>query len=160
MRRMKPVPTETYPITEYDKFSDGINLHITGALFDKIWKSPHSITLRIFTTLAGTYDFSGVVEIKMMPGKVEPGSTEKYSYFGTADLSAGKTFEVTGYMPKSNHNKIMYLTLACYPDVKDYPESFVGYLNTYEGMGYSLNDFINISIEPVSESNMTMAFEI
>ena len=160
MRRMKPVPTETYPITEYNNVGDAIDLHITGALLDKIWKSPHSITLRIFTSLAGTTDFSGVIEIKMMPGKVEPGSVEKYSYFGTANLSAGNVFEVRGYVSKSNDIKIMYLTLSRYPETYTYPASFESYLNTYKEMGYSLSDFINISIEPVSESNMTMAFEV
>ena len=81
MRRMKPDPLETYPITEYQNVGDGIDLIIRGPLVNKMSDSPHALILRMCAQLAGIKDYAGAIEFKMIPGKVAKGNQEKYSYF-------------------------------------------------------------------------------
>lgn len=157
MRRMKPEPLETYPITEYQNVGDGIDLIIRGPLADKLKDSPHALILRMCGQLGGIKDHAGAIELKMNPGKVISGNAEKYSYFGTMDTGEQTILIVYAYVYKSQNENMLTITLNWNNQIAELVNYFEDRVQYYIGLGYNLGDLINISIEPVSESYLTIS---
>ena len=163
MRRMKPLPTETYPITKYNEANTDIELIIDGDILNKLRKSPHAITLYLYSQLAGYADHAGVVEIKMLPGKIILDGDDKYSYQGvTTTDNNGELFIVSGYLQKDQKYPALYLNLSLLSSSGEasYANTFKSILSNFANYGYGLGDIARISIEPLSDSNLIKSMVI
>ena len=154
MRRMKPLPTETYPITKYEDAAPGIELIIEGDILNNLRKSPHAITLHLYSQLAGCGDHAGVVDIKMMPGQVILEGDDKYSYLGITSTDNGEILIVNGFVQRNPNYPALYLDLSMLQSPAPYSDIFKAILNNFIEKGYGLGDIAKISIEPVADSNV------
>ena len=158
MRRMKPVPTELYPITNFEEAEPDINLVIEGDILNKLKKSPHSITFYLYSELAGYADHAGVVEIKMLPGQIILNGDDTYSYSSaTLTDNIGELFIAYGYLAAKSDYPALYLFLSMLSTSSEaisYNNKFKTVLNKFIEQGYGLGDIAKISIEPVSDSNL------